>query len=85
MIVVVNRKLQKNIVKAVANTLIMMRTNQNGKDAFNYKAANMLGMTMSDVQDLADFLDPYISREMRLKAKQKAKKAKLNEQKEAKR
>lgn len=37
-------------MKAIANTVLMCTTNQNGKTAFNHKAANTLGLTFNDLE-----------------------------------
>ncbi|MBE9469002.1 MAG: hypothetical protein IMY72_11885 [Bacteroidetes bacterium] len=52
MIIIFSKKKTQLVLKAIANTVIMCTTNQNGKTAYNCKAGNTIGLTLPDLQKL---------------------------------
>jgi hypothetical protein len=56
MILIFSGKKQKLVRRAIANTILMCTTNQNGKNSFNHKAANLIGLTFHDLEILNSVL-----------------------------
>lgn len=68
MLIIFSAKKKRIVRRAIAHSIIMCMTNQNGKTQFNHKAAVTAGFTWNDLQILKSFL-PKPKRGIKLEVK----------------
>jgi len=78
MLIIFSKKKKRLVLKAIANTIIFCTTNQNGKTTFNYQAANLIGITLKDLETLSKIGRRFDSRLERAQKQREILKNKVN-------